>query len=277
MNLGEWIRSASHRLDHAGIDSGTLEAQLLAAHLFRRERTWVIAHPEAEVDELSAEALLQRRESREPLAYILGWREFFGRRFEVGPGVLIPRQETEHLLEAALTLTHHGPVLDLGTGSGCIAISLKLEKPDVEVWASDVSRRALNIAQRNAELHGSDVRFIESDVFTSFPEIRFESIITNPPYIADAEALMPEVALHEPSSALFAGPTGLEFYERLASDAPTFLEPGGKIAMEIGVNQAEAVKDVFTRQGWRPDRMTADLAGIDRVVVFTRPRDSVLS
>lgn len=270
MNLRDWLQQASDRLARAGIDSSRLEAQLLAAHVFMADRTWVVAHPEAEINELAAETLLQRREGREPLAYILGWREFYGRRFEVAPGVLIPRQETEVLLEAALDTVDQGPVLDLGTGSGCLAVSLKLERTGVEVWASDVSPVALEIARRNAEAHQAEVRFIESDLFQNFPEIQFQLIVSNPPYIADDEELMPEVRGYEPPSALFSGPTGLEFYERLAREAGRFLLSGGKLAVEVGRGQAGPVAELLVAQGWSVDRVIPDLAGIERVVVAGR-------
>ncbi|MBC8063219.1 MAG: peptide chain release factor N(5)-glutamine methyltransferase [Chlorobia bacterium] len=271
MNLQVWLTQASERLAAAGVDSHRLEAQLLAAHLFLVDRTWIVAHPEAEVNELAAETLLQRRENREPLAYIVGWREFYGRRFEVAPGVLIPRQETEVLLETALRLAHEGPVLDLGTGSGCLAITLKLERPEIEVWASDISPRALAIARRNAAYHEAKVNFVQSNLFHNFPSIQFEHIISNPPYIADDETLMPEVRNHEPAGALFSGPTGLEFYETLAREAPPYLGFIGKLAVEVGHTQAWNVVNLLIEHGWPNDYVVSDLSGIDRVVVSTRP------
>lgn len=276
MVLQEWLQHASARLEAAGIESTRLEAQVLAAHVLLVERTWIIAHPEAEINELAAETVLQRRENREPLAYILGYREFYGRRFEVAPGVLIPRQDTEILLETALHLANEGPILDLGTGSGCLAITLKLERPELEVWASDVSQAALNLAKRNAEFHGAVVRFVESDLFARFPQVQFEHIISNPPYIANHEELMPEVKNHEPASALFSGPTGLEFYERLAKEAPDFLRPIGKLAVEVGQGQAWDVVNLLSEYGWPNDWVTSDLSGIERVVVSTRPGPPIL-
>lgn len=271
MNLQTWLGMSTQRLHDAGIDSARLDAQMLAAHLFLKDRTWVIAHPEAEVNELAAETLLQRRESREPLAYILGWREFYGRRFEVAPGVLIPRQDTEVLLETALGRIHEGPVLDLGTGSGCLAVTLKLLRPEIEVWASDISPDALRIARRNAEYHEAKVQFVESDLFANFPKVEFEYIVSNPPYIADSEELMPEVRDHEPAGALFSGPTGLEFYERLAQEAANYLLFNGKLIMEVGHTQASDVVNLFGRHGWPNDFVVSDLSGIDRVVMCTRP------
>ncbi len=271
MIIQDWLQMAVSRLQKAGVESSRLEAQLLVGHVLMVDRTWVIAHPEAEVNELAAETLLQRRESREPLAYILGWREFYGRRFQVAPGVLIPRQDTEILLEEALKLIGGGPVADVGTGSGCLAISLKLERPDLDVWATDVSQIALNLAQFNSELLKADVRFLESDLFARFPQVPFSLIVSNPPYIADHEELMPEVNNHEPASALFSGPTGLEIYERLAAEAPRHLEAEGFLAVEVGIGQAQDVSRLLEAQKWRQIRITRDLSGIERVVTAQTP------
>ena len=266
MILLEWLEHASKRLAVAGIDSPSLEAQILAGHVLLKDRPWIVAHPDAEINVLAAESVLQRREGREPLAYILGWREFYGRRFRVRPGVLIPRQDTEILLETALELTKTGPVLDLGTGSGCLAATIKLERPDLIVHATDISDLALDVARENAENLGAQVEFVRSDGFEAISD-QYELIVTNPPYVADHEVLMPEVALHEPSNALYAGPTGLEFYMRLASEAGQHLLPNGILAMELGHTQAIAATRVFVEQGWHKVEIRKDLSGIDRVLV----------
>src|ERR1044072_4019884 len=185
------MRHARERLEAAGIESPALEAQLLAGHVLLVDRTYVLTHPEEEFPELAGETLLQRREGQEPLAYILGEREFFGRRFRVGPGVLIPRQETETLVEAAMEQSDVQSVLDVGTGSGCIAITLKLERPEWEVTAVDISERALDIASDNAKLLGADVRYLLSDGFASLLGESFDLIVTNPPYVGLHEALPP--------------------------------------------------------------------------------------
>lgn len=268
MNVGEWIRSATARLQALGIDSPKLEAEVLAAHVLRVERVWLIAHPEAEFPELAGEGLLQRREQREPLAYIVGWREFYGRRFSVRPGVLVPRQDTEILVEAALRLAQKGPVLDIGTGSGCIAITVKLEKPSLSVTAIDLSEEALEVARSNSEALSAEVQYVLSDLFDQLDlSHRFEVIATNPPYIAETETLMPEVARHEPRGALFSGPTGLEFYERLAAEAADHLVEGGYLAMEVGYTQAAEVRKIFEDKGWRHQETIKDLAGHERVVI----------
>jgi release factor glutamine methyltransferase len=275
VNLADWLRSAEERLALAGVDSPRLDAQMLASHVLMVERPWVLAHPEAEINELATEALLQRREAREPLAYILGWREFYGRRFSVRPGVLIPRQETETLIEAALNLLPspgNSPlsVLDVGAGSGCIAITMKLERPDLEVIAVDISPLALAVAKQNAEELTADVTFVETDTLAGLLPKAFDLIVSNPPYIAAGEELMPEVQHHEPSEALFSGPTGLEFYHRLATEAVPHLRHDGWLLVEVGHTQAKAVIRDFVEAHWWRHRTWEDLSGITRVTGFQR-------
>jgi release factor glutamine methyltransferase len=267
VTVGEWTRHAEARLTAAGIEGARLEAQILAGHVLGVNRARLFAHPDAEFPELAAEALLQRREAREPLAYLLGKREFYGREFFVGPGVLIPRQETETLVETALQDLPQGAyVLDLGTGSGCIGLTLKLERPDLDVTLSDISDRALSIAERNADALGAKVRLVRSDGFEELLGEAFDRIVTNPPYIGRHEELMPEVADHEPSEALYSGETGMEFYERLARQASAYLLDGGRVFMEVGHRQASSVKALFESEGWRHVQTAADLSGVDRVV-----------
>ena len=272
MRLDEWLRNATTRLDLAGIDSPRLEAQVLAAHVLRVGRSWLLAHPEHEFPDLAGEALLQRREAREPLAYLTGYREFRGREFQVDPSVLIPRHETEELVEAALALYGDRPtlaVLDLGTGSGVLAATLKLERPAWEVTAVDVSPEALATASVNARFHGANVRFVLSDGFSALLGEGFDLVVSNPPYVGDAEELPPEIRDHEPPGALFAGPTGLEFYERLAREAPDHLQDGGGILLEVGHRQASAVRSIFEDAGWRHETTRRDLSGVERVVGFS--------
>jgi release factor glutamine methyltransferase len=266
MTVGEWLRHAEGRL--AAVESPRLEAQLLAGHVLLVERSWLLAHPEAEFPELAGEGLLQRREGQEPLAYILGRREFYGREFRVRPGVLIPRQDTEILLEAALEATDAKRALDIGAGSGILAISLKLERPAMDVTGVDVSPQALEIAAENAEALGADIRLLRSDGFSELEGVKFDLIVSNPPYIADSEELMGEVRQYEPAQALFSGPTGLEFYERLARESGEYLAPGGRLLLEVGHTQAAAVRALFEAEGWRWRETRKDLSGIERVVAF---------
>ncbi|HJP83662.1 MAG TPA: peptide chain release factor N(5)-glutamine methyltransferase, partial [Fimbriimonadaceae bacterium] len=208
MNLGQWLAEATLKLARVGIESAKLEAQLIVAEALGKSRSWVIAHQYEVLDLSGADQLVRRRISHEPLAYILGWREFYGRRFSVNPNVLIPRHETETLVETVLDNCSGGPVLDFGTGSGCIAITLKLERPAWRVVALEQSADALQVAQRNANDLGAGLEFLKSDGFSEVGGRRFAAIVSNPPYIAFDETLGPEVLDWEPNEALFSGSTG---------------------------------------------------------------------
>ena len=252
-------------LAEGGVDSARLQATLLAARVFRSTRTWVLTHPLEEIPILAANALLARRLAHEPLAYILGTREFFGRPFSVGPGVLIPRQETELLVEIAKEV-RPASCLDLGCGSGCVAISIALEVPGGQVTACDISPRAVDRTLLNASALGAPVEVLTGDLFAPVAGRRFDLIVSNPPYIAVGESLSAEVRDFEPAEALFAGDDGLTFYRRIAAESPAYLAEGGRIAVEVGHTQAEAVTELFTTQGFQAD-VRKDLSGIDRVVV----------
>jgi release factor glutamine methyltransferase len=273
MRLDEWLRQATTRLDIAGIESARLEAQVLAAHILRVDRTWLLAHPDHDFPDMAGEGLLQRRENSEPLAYITGYRDFYGRTFGVDPSVLIPRHETEELVEAVLEFHKPGDgsgrILDIGTGSGILAITLKLERPTCEVTGVDISPEALATASANARFLNTDVRFILSDGFSALLGESFDVIVSNPPYIGDDEELASEVRDYEPSGALFSGPTGLEFYTRFANEAPNHLEDGGTIFLEVGHTQAAEVRALFESVGWKHETTRRDLSGIERVVVLT--------
>lgn len=269
MRLDEWLRHAEARLVDVS-DSPRLEAQLLAGHVLRLNRSWMLAHPEHEMNELAGETLLQRRERHEPLAYILGKREFFGRDFRVTPAVLIPRQDTEILVETALALSlPAAAVLDIGVGSGAIAITLKLERPAWAVTGVDISEAALEVARDNAADLGADVRFVLSDGFEALLGESFDLIVTNPPYIGREEKLAKEVGEFEPALALFADEKGLAFYRRLALEAARYLNDGGQLMMEVGYRQADLVRELFEREGWTHLETVKDLSGIERVVVVT--------
>ena len=268
MTIGEWICVARARLEPQ-TGSARLEAQLLAAHALGVARTSVLAHPEEAFPELAGESLLQRREAGEPLAYILGRREFFGREFVVRRGVLVPRQETETLVEVALglDLPPTARVLDIGVGSGCVAMTLALERPAWSVAGSDVSAVALEIARENAGRLGARVDLREGDLLAPFAGERFDLVVSNPPYIDRSEALPREVGEWEPPEALFARENGLEFYRRLAAEGPEVLVPGGWMAVEVGWTQAGVVSEIFRSAGLREVRAVRDLSGIERVVV----------
>lgn len=249
-----------------------MDAALLLADALGRDRSWVLAHGGDELSDASlADQLLGRRLKREPLAYILGRREFFGREFQVSPAVLIPRQETETLVEAAMAQApERARVLDIGAGSGCVAITLALERPDLHVLAVDVSRPALEVARQNAERLGARVDFIEGDGVEVLQEVGVDLVVTNPPYVGLGESLPPEVAAYEPALALFAGEEGLDFFRLLAGTASNLARPQ-VLLTEIGDGQAPAVARVFVDAGWEEAGAWRDLGGRLRVLAFRLP------
>lgn len=283
VTLSALLTDATTRLTAAGIPTAEArtEARVLIQHAFSLTREQLILRPDAELDATFLEPWLLRRAGREPLAYILGEREFYGLGFRVTPAVLIPRPETEHLVEVVtgpLAPDNGGihAVLDIGTGSGCIAITLAKLLPDAEVWATDISEAALEIARENAARHGVHVEFYLGDLLAPLPpEQHFDVIVSNPPYIAPSEAptLEPEVRDFEPHTALFdpaLGGEGLSFYRRLASEAPARLLPGGLLAVEVGQGQDKAVARLWRDAGLVDVAITLDLAGIGRVVSGTK-------
>ncbi|MFQ3587497.1 MAG: peptide chain release factor N(5)-glutamine methyltransferase [Fimbriimonadaceae bacterium] len=271
MRVADWIQKTEALLAEAGIVAARTEAQILAAEAAGKDRTWAVTHPEAEIDPAAADPLRERRLAREPLAYILGRREFFGREFRVTPDVLIPRHETECVVEAALDWVpaDRARVLDLGTGSGCIGISLALERPGWSVTVSDVSPNAIRIAEENAGRLGARVLPTLSDLFDDLPTGPFDAIVTNPPYVEDGARLEPEVGRFEPAVALFAGADGLNVYRRIAEEAGGHLAPGGILIAEVGDGQATAVGRIFAESGWNLVEQRTDLGGTARVLVFS--------
>lgn len=245
------------------------EARLLLAAVLGVPVEALVAHPERIVDDRASAgfaALARRRAQGEPIAYLLGAREFYGRRFAVSPAVLVPRPETELLVELALSqlagLTAPR-VLDLGTGSGCIAITLALECPSATVLAVDRSAEALAIAGDNARRLGASVGFVLGDWYDSVAG-RFDLIVANPPYVAIADPHLAELR-HEPQPALVAGADGLADLRRIVAGAAAFLRPGGWLAVEHGHDQGFAVRELFSRTGFAAVRTHRDLAGNDRV------------
>ena len=212
------------------------------------------------------QAMVLRRRKREPVAYIIGRKGFRHLELEVDPRVIVPRPETETLVEAALGLPQSARVLDVGTGSGAVALALKHERPDLAITATDVSRRALEVAHSNAERLALDVELAVADLV---PSGDFDAIVSNPPYIADAERarLAPEITRHEPALGLFAGPDGLEVIRELV---PAAAERTNWLALEVGAGQADAVEGLMRAAGFGSVARHRDLAGIERVLVGQR-------
>lgn len=253
------------------------EARLLLGYLLGKNLAWIEAHRDDALPAEAAErfaAWVARRAQGEPVAYLLGLREFYGRDFSVSPAVLIPRHETELLVELALAkvktvLAPAGPaIVDLGTGSGCIAITLALEAPSAQVMAVDASTEALAVARANAAALAAPVNFVQGSWFEPLEGSRFHLIVSNPPYIcADDPHLKQGDVRFEPASALASGPSGLDDIRAIASGAPSHLHPGGWLLFEHGYDQAEAMVGVFEEAGFSTIEQHLDLAGIVRVTL----------
>ena len=260
-------------LNDAGITAPRLTAEVLLAHALRQERVYLTAHSEDELSEVGwihFGRYLHERLLGKPTQYITKRQEFYGRDFYVAPGVLIPRPETELLVEQVLGRARPGMRgLDVGAGSGCVGVTLALESR-LRVFATDVSLDALGIAARNAVGLGAKVYFVLADLAAPFGGASFDVVVSNPPYVpeSDRESLAAEVREWEPAMALFAGGQGLDVYRRLIPEAARVLRPGGLLAMEIGFGQAEAIGELLV--GWSGVAFVDDLAGIPRIVLAAR-------
>jgi release factor glutamine methyltransferase len=249
------------------------DGELILAHVLGCDQTALLTHPERPLSTKEAEqfeALLERRQASEPVQYLTGTQEFFGLLFEVSPDVLIPRPETEHLVEAVLERFERDAnprIVDVGTGSGAIAVAIAHALPRSRVTAVDLYPSALEIARRNAERHDviDRVTLLQSDLLAAAGITEFDVVVSNPPYIADGEVLEVQVANYEPRSALYAGPTGLEIYQRLIPQARTVLKPRGWLMMEIGYGQRPALEALL--DGWSEVSFVPDLQGIPRVAL----------
>ena len=248
------------------------EARLLLGAVLGRNHAWIEAHRDDPLEAAAAErfsALVARRAAGEPVAYLLGRREFYGRDFAVSPAVLIPRPETELLVEVALAAVAgraNPRILDLGTGSGCIAITLALELPGAEVTAVDISAAALAVARSNAERLGAGLRCLQSEWFAALGGERFDLIVSNPPYIAAGDRHLAEGDLRfEPPIALACGRDGLDAIRHILASAADHLEPGGTLHLEHGYDQADAVAELFLDADFTDIAQSRDLAGIVRV------------
>jgi len=265
-------------LKQKGVESPRLEAELLLAHARQCQRIRLYTDIDEELTDAQRVQMresVQRRAKREPLAYIIGTREFYGRRFEVGPGVLIPRPETETLVDTCLErIPKDQPrtVAEVGFGSGCIAITIARQRPLCKVTATDVSARAMEIASRNVQqLEVSDrVTLLSGDVLEPLlaDGAMFDGLISNPPYIRDdeRESLAPEVSQHEPAEALFAGTDGLNIVRRIVAGASNILKPGAFIALELDPAQCDAVAKLLKASGFGTTAVRCDLSGNKRIV-----------
>jgi len=291
------LKQGIRLLRQAHVPSDTLAAELLLLHVTRRDRAWLYAHPDEILDSQILESyfsLLRRRAAGDPTQHLTGKQEFWGLEFEVTPDVLIPRPETEHLIEVALDrlavrevragrepkLTGESlTIIDIGTGSGCIAIALAKELPAARIYATDISPAALAIAHQNATRlgFGNPITFLESDLFRAFSSScdqspPFDLIISNPPYIGRKETntLPIEVRDHEPASALYGGEEGYELYGLLVPEAARHLKPAGLLVLELGHDSLPAVRPLLETPEWANVHLTHDLAGIPRVASAER-------
>jgi release factor glutamine methyltransferase len=297
-SLAVTFRDGIARLERENVPSAALAAELLLMHTLGQDRAWLYAHTEQELDAATREqyfSLIARRARGVPTQRLTGHQEFWGLDFEVTPDVLIPRPETEHVIEVALERLGVGSsasspvrkrqfrIADVGTGSGCIAIALAHELPAAQIVATDISAAALEVARRNSARHNVAERlaFIESNLLdaalhgsraTAHCPRSFDLIASNPPYIGRQEAstLPREVRDHEPAVALFGGETGTEIYAPLIEQAAAWLKPGGALVLELGHNSAERVSRLLGAPEWTSVGITKDLAGISRVASAQR-------
>jgi release factor glutamine methyltransferase len=297
MDVRTALKTGIAKLREAGVPSFTLSAELLLLHAATRVRTWLYSQPEENLPQEITDrffALIARRAAGEPTQYLTGKQEFWGLEFEVTPAVLIPRPETEHVIEVALdrlalrelragrpqkTIGEGLQIADVGTGSGCIAVALAKELPGATIYATDISSAALEVAVRNVIKHNflERISVIESnllDVFTfAIPQpghepLRLDLVVSNPPYVGRREAptLAREVRDHEPEIALFGGDEGYELYGGLIAQAASNLKPGGLLVLELGHDSLPAVQPLLDAGNWTGVGVTNDLAGIPRVI-----------
>ncbi len=271
MKYADCYREAVRLLENNGVKEAGLDARLLLEYVCGTDRNTLLAHPEREVsdeDEARFRELLERRCKREPLQYITNEQEFMGLKFETAPDTLIPRQDTETLVEEAMKEVHDGmEILDLCCGTGCILLSLLKYSNDCSGTGVDLDEKSIELAARNAERLGLKADFRVSNLFENV-EGKYDLIVSNPPYIPSAiiGTLEPEVKDYEPRRALDGGTDGLDFYRVLASRCKEYLKRGGYIFFEIGYDQKDAVLELLNKEGYKDVLCIKDLAGFDRVV-----------
>ena len=277
VSLRDALTTAIDRLTAARVPSPRMNAELLLRFTLDCDRAYLYAHPERELtteEQTRYEEALAQRARGIPAQYITGHQEFWGMDFIVNPAVLIPRPETEHVIETVLQLVNGGRasspgmrIVDVGTGSGCIALALAKELPEAEVHATDISPAALEVARANAARHQLEnrIQFHETDLLQCLERARLDFVVSNPPYVGESEQDQVQLGVRkfEPRKAVFAGPTGLEVIERLIPQAQSALKPGGWLVMEISGTIAQGVKRLLGR--WNAVQVTNDLQGIPRV------------
>lgn len=271
MTLQEAIHQGTKLLEEERVSAPRLTAEVLLAHAIGCRREWLYSHATDELKELwwiHYGRYLHERLKGKPTQYITHVQEFYGREFRVSPAVLIPRPETEHLVEAALKRLTAGPVIDVGTGSGAIAVTLALESRAL-TYACDLSFEALAVARENALKLGARVSFFKSDLMACVAPRSMEMVVSNPPYVplTEREGLAKEVREHEPHVALFGGEDGFDIYRRLIAQASEVLKPGGWLLMELAYNGAAGVERILRENGlWADIEVFPDLAGYPRVI-----------
>jgi len=282
LSIGELILEAAQILRQAGVPEPRREAASLKEFVIQSDRTFLLSHPEHVLTAMQEDHFrrsVSRRADREPLQYITGQQDFFGLDFEVTKDVLIPRPETELLVETALKLLDAAKaplICDIGTGSGCIAVALVREMPRASAIGIDLSEAALKVAQRNATRHSVAQRtaFLIADCFSALKpgQIRFDLIVSNPPYVAGSawEGLQREVRDHEPRLALVSGSDGLVMIRRLLTESAAFLKLGGQLLIEIGFDQSAAVERLINQSLWRLLDIHQDLQRIPRIVALEK-------
>lgn len=270
MQIREALQQAKQILKAAAIDTASLDANLLLSHVTSLSKVMLIAHDE---DELSKEqedkffSLINKRKTGYPIAYILGYKEFFGLRLKVTEDTLIPRPDTETLVEKALAFNPQGKVLDLGTGTGAIILALKSElKASIDAYAVDLSKKALEVASFNSQKLNLPVTFIQSNWFSKLGDLKFSMIVSNPPYIQKDDIHLTQTSLpFEPIQALTSDDDGLLDIKLICKEAKDHLENGAPLLIEHGFNQGEKVRAIFTEQGYKNVATIKDLGGNDRV------------
>ena len=277
MTIKQAILQAVEAFEKAGVPDPRIDAELILCHLTGMNRMSMLMQGATELtseQEQRFSSLLLSRTQRKPLQYLLGTQAFYGLDFQVDSRVLIPRQETETLCEwgiSHLRRLKQPRALDLCTGSGAIAVTLKHECPHADVTAADLSTDALAVASSNAKLNQTDIRFVQGDLWQPVEGEVFDMILSNPPYIPtqDCETLQQEV-IQEPRMALDGGADGLDFYRRIANGALSHLAPGGLIAVEVGISEAQDVASLFTNAGLHDVQIIKDLYGVERIVSARR-------